>query len=741
MIVIWARLGGLLALIVVGSPTAAWAASGWVAPVTIAQADAANAPSIAIDAAGDAFAVWTQSNGENTIVEAALRPAGGSFAAPTALSAPGADASCPVLAADAAGDVTVAWQRSSGSEKLVEAATRPAGGAFSTPVQLSVSGQEASCPQVTTGEHGEATIAWIEGAEASAVVQAVGRIGTGTFSAPITVSPSAVTALDLAGDVRGDATAAWATKSGVVEYASRPAGGVFGAAVACGNEFNSQVSLAVDSSGAPTLAWVSEDAEHRTRIEVSDVDGTRTVSGTEGSSLQLFVDVSVNERGSAVVTWMSYDYSGPEPESTDLAVEAITRPGPLSGWEQPSVIWRGPYPRNGHALAVLLSGQGAVHSALDVNGNATVGWTSGANTALVSTHASGGSFSSPVTISNPAEGVRGSPQFLQDAAGDTTVFWQAAPEFSTELTVCGCVVESATMPVGGAFGEPVRVSGPGSALAPSATGDGAMDATGDGVVGWTQAEGSQFDVDVAGFEATPPAIGALNVPSTGVVGEQLAFSANPTSIWSALSTTWSWGDGSPESSGASVTHSFSATGTYTVTVRAIDELGNIVSATHTVAIIASTAPARQNGSGAKASSRAHRIASRAIRAVAHFKVGVSAVRSSRSASALHVREIMVLGTAKDEHVFVDCHGCQGASVLGSVLARGRRTVFKPRNLVMRRDSTLVVSVTDTGLDGRFRAYGHFLVTYPRPSHPLLRWTFREQGCLSPNGTKHTACPT
>ncbi len=240
MIVIWARLGGLLALIVVGSPTAAWAASGWVAPVTIAQAGAANAPSIAIDAAGDTFAVWTQSNGENTIVEAALRPAGGSFAAPTALSAPGADASCPVLAADAAGDVTVAWQRSSGSEKLVEAATRPAGGTLSPPVQrLSASGQEASCPQVTAGEHGEATIAWIEGTEASAVVQAAGRIGTGTFSAPTTVSPSAVTALDLAGDARGDATAAWATKSGVVEYASRPAGGVFGAAVACGNELGS----------------------------------------------------------------------------------------------------------------------------------------------------------------------------------------------------------------------------------------------------------------------------------------------------------------------------------------------------------------------------------------------------------------------------------------------------------------------------------------------------------------------
>jgi len=129
------------------------------------------------------------------------------------------------------------------------------------------------------------------------------------------------------------------------------------------------------------------------------------------------------------------------------------------------------------------------------------------------------------------------------------------------------------------------------------------------------------------------------------------------------------------------------------------------------------------------------------RIVGQFRVGLTAVKTTHGASELRVREIVVLGTAKGERVSVSCHQCRGASALGPAVAKGSRTVFKPRNVVMRRSSTLAVDVTDTGLDGRFKVYGRFRVTYPKPSHPQLSWTFHEQGCLAVGGTKHTACPT
>lgn len=63
---------------------------------------------------------------------------------PTELSAPGHDASEPVVAVDGAGETVAVWQRQSESEigRTVQASTRSPGAAFSAPLQLSAAADE-----------------------------------------------------------------------------------------------------------------------------------------------------------------------------------------------------------------------------------------------------------------------------------------------------------------------------------------------------------------------------------------------------------------------------------------------------------------------------------------------------------------------------------------------------------------------------------------------------------------------
>ena len=96
---------------------------------------------MAIDATGNAIAVWTLEGG-NFIVQAAVRPAGGDWAAPDDLSDAGQDAGEPAVAMNEAGEAVAAWTRLDGTD-TVQAAVRPAGGDWARPDDLSAAGQDA----------------------------------------------------------------------------------------------------------------------------------------------------------------------------------------------------------------------------------------------------------------------------------------------------------------------------------------------------------------------------------------------------------------------------------------------------------------------------------------------------------------------------------------------------------------------------------------------------------------------
>ena len=116
-------------LVAAGLAIPAQAAPTWLLPARLtAPGQSAESPQVAVDPAGEAVAVWLRSNGVNTIVEGSVRPAGGPWQAPVALSTLGWNAGNPVVGTDQGGDTVLVWQRVEGRQTLIEAVARDAAG-------------------------------------------------------------------------------------------------------------------------------------------------------------------------------------------------------------------------------------------------------------------------------------------------------------------------------------------------------------------------------------------------------------------------------------------------------------------------------------------------------------------------------------------------------------------------------------------------------------------------------------
>jgi len=232
------------------------------------SATGANALQPQIDTApdGTTIAIWRRSNGAKTIIQASSRPPGGAFGIPADLSAAGQNASGPQIAIALDGSATAVWERSNGTNYVIQAATRPSGGSFGTPVGLSAIGQDASSAQVATALDGTTTVDWYRFNGINYIVQAATRPSGGSFGAPVDLSatgqnvggPQVNTAPD------GTTNAVWYRLDGsknIIQVSTRPPGGSFGAPVdlsATGqNAFDPQITSALD--GRATVVWYRSD--------------------------------------------------------------------------------------------------------------------------------------------------------------------------------------------------------------------------------------------------------------------------------------------------------------------------------------------------------------------------------------------------------------------------------------------------------------------------------------------------
>ena len=233
-------------------------------------------PEVALDRAGDAFAVWEHFDGTNFVVQSAVRPAGAAkFSAPVDASLPQPtgheDAVGPGIAVDPAGDEIVVWALGGGSDGrhwAVQAAVRPVGATrFDAPQQLSAAGQNQD-PQTAVDQAGDAIAVWQRFDGTRAFVDAASRpAGASAWSTVELADAADPSSPQVALDAAGDAVAVWNDTNSVnqtVGTAYRPAGGGFSTpgSLSRPGAKATDPHVALDQAGQIYAVWVSSDGKN-----------------------------------------------------------------------------------------------------------------------------------------------------------------------------------------------------------------------------------------------------------------------------------------------------------------------------------------------------------------------------------------------------------------------------------------------------------------------------------------------
>jgi len=474
----------------------------------------ADSPRVAVDGAGDSFAVWTVETGlEEYAIEAATRPAGGSWSAASVISEPGESSYRPKLAADARGDAVAVWQGSGSGNEFVSAAVRPAGGGWQPAARLSTAGARAEGAAVAIDPEGEATAAWQRSEGSRPVVQASQHPAAGAWSTPVSLSPSGNSSSEpaVAVDAKGDAIVAWTINRYDIESALRPAGKSWKGAVTIPAAEGEPTApfIAFDGAGDAFAAW---SVVHKLEAGVRGAVLPAGKSWQSPSTLspgggEAFVSgLAVDEAGEATAVWTA---GGPGSE----VIQSSTMPA-HSTW-QPASDLTGPerHPRGAAIVA-------------DAKGDELLSWASsgGANTIVrARARAAGAAWGQVLNLSAP--GGSALPGGSAVSAVGAVLSWQRQnPDLtrsvqSASFPLTGALADPAVIPASASAGTPVSMSLGGlDGLAPLASvawsfGDGGG-ATGT-VVTHTYARPGSYTVSASGLDTLENALGDSQIIAVG----------------------------------------------------------------------------------------------------------------------------------------------------------------------------------------------------------------------------------
>lgn len=243
----------------------------WSSPVRISpKGTYAGGPQLAIDTAGDVFAAWGafSNNTHNSIVQAADRPAGGSWSRVKTLSDATHNASAPYVAVDPAGDEAVVWGAVYSGYTAVDVARRTKGSAWGARTQIS--GASVDTNDAAVAAIGDNTFAVAYGAsDGSNYVLQFTTQSTGAWSAPTALSSTGQDAdvPRIAVDPSGDVTVVWAwgsssSKNRQIQASTLPNGSSTWGSVATLSDTTNDAqtpAITTDSAGDMVAAWAQSD--------------------------------------------------------------------------------------------------------------------------------------------------------------------------------------------------------------------------------------------------------------------------------------------------------------------------------------------------------------------------------------------------------------------------------------------------------------------------------------------------
>jgi len=299
------------------------AGGSWGAPAGL-SAPASQVASAQIAIAGSTVAaVWNRYDGKNQITQAADRdPKTNAWSTPVSLSTSGRDSQSPRLAVNAAGDAVAVWASFGLSGWTTQRAYRPHGGTWLPAVPLQSSTVATAAPDVVIDGTGRATAVWAQTNGSGWRVYASSRGPDGVWSKAVAISgPDAAGTItpQLALEGNDDVIAVWARKidtRSVIESATRssatgawsPAGQLFPTGA---DAFAPQI--AVSKRGDGVIIWTSLDPSKGLSVAAS----LRPAGKAWGRPIVLTSDstgvsgpqVAIDARGDALVVW-SYSTCG-----------------------------------------------------------------------------------------------------------------------------------------------------------------------------------------------------------------------------------------------------------------------------------------------------------------------------------------------------------------------------------------------------------------------------------------------
>lgn len=247
----------------------------WSAIKTVSNSGSnpAGNPKVVIDSSGNAVAIWEQSDGSNSLIMSATLDSGaGAWSAPVAVSVAGQNAGSAALAINANEYVVAVWERSNGSNLIIQSATLQYGGGWSVPVDISSTGYDSINPQVAIDSTGNAIAVWSGNTlptgitPTSYAIQSSQRPYLGSWTSPMIISSLGyginVTDPQIVMNPAGQAVATWAWSGGfnIIQSAHVTFGGVWSnysfLSSTTDNAFNPTVG--VDYSGKAVAAWTNE---------------------------------------------------------------------------------------------------------------------------------------------------------------------------------------------------------------------------------------------------------------------------------------------------------------------------------------------------------------------------------------------------------------------------------------------------------------------------------------------------
>lgn len=501
--------------------TSAQAAATWLPPQTITSPAAGVTSVVASsDAAGGVAAAWVRNTGSEDVVEVASRPAGGGFTVQSLQNGTGT-ASNVVMAVNGKGDAIVAWRRF-GVQSEIWVSTRSAGGSFG-PAQAiaSVPGKNALEPSVAINELGMVSVVWYLANSDTDNLQTV----YGAFRSP--------------------------------------GGGFVSTPISSTDAWNQSPRVVLDETGKATIVWSywNGSSTNIARVRIRDANGTfgvqRDLSAGAPTGHPMFATVGLDQGGNAVAVWSHFD-------GLVYDVEGASRQAASDTWTS--------LPPFGESASASFGQEPVV--AVDPSGNAVAIWRAANSTINAASRSPGGSFGTAQTgISAP---ISNAPRVVLDPSGNAVAVWQRLDPNGR--------IEAAQRPAGGQFGGVKTLSTQVNGGLPELS----MDNLGNAFAVWPLTDpGAPANADsvvqFAALDSSAPDLASLSVPAGAVAGVSSSFSVAATDVWSPVSVSWDFGDGQ-SAGGPTVSHVYTAPGTRTVTVKATDAVGNERTATRTIEV-------------------------------------------------------------------------------------------------------------------------------------------------------------